>query len=142
MIYAISYELSGISGPSGIVDISKDEVITFAKSTAESALDQLGEWVLVSEWFNLDGEKANPRTVLESGNQEEILNIIVQISYEMKQKKKGYIDYWEYQDIFELIKEHDVMSWCSKPLNNKIIKAKKEYHSVIQSISEEWVLES
>jgi hypothetical protein len=141
MIYAISCELSGILRPGGIVDISKDEVVTFAKSTAEIALDQLGEWVPASEWFNLDGEETDPRTVLESGNQEEILYIIVQISDEMKHKNVGYIDYWEYQDIFELIKEHGVMSWCSEPLKNKIIKAKKEYHSVIQSISEEWVWE-
>ena len=141
MIYAISYELSGISGPGGIVDISKDDVVTFAKSMAKTALDQLGDRVFASEWFSLDGEGTDPITVLESGNQEEILNIIVQISDEMKINNEGYIDYWEYQDIFELIKEHGVMSWCSETLKNKIIKAKKEYHSVIQSISEEWVWE-
>lgn len=139
MLYAVTYEISGIVGPAGFIDTDRDEVVRFAKSIAEVSLDCLGDRVTVHEWYDLEGEEVRDlRSLLKSGDEKEVLDIIGQISDHMKGQKEGNIDIWEYKDIFELVDEHNVMSWCSKSLNKEIARIRKEYFSLIREISDEW----
>lgn len=105
MIFAVTYNIESSTGPGGYIDTSRDEVIKFAKSMAEVALDDMDDLVSSSEWFDLDENEREPRNLLQSNNLEEVKNIIEQIGDVMKVKGFGYIDFWEYGDIFELIKE-------------------------------------
>ena len=56
----------------------------------------------------------------------------------MKVERWGYIDLWEYNDIFQLVEDQHVMSWCSESLKNEIIQLKKTYFALLHSISDEW----
>ena len=138
MLYAVTYNIESSYGPGGYVDTSRDEVIKVAKSMAEVALDQMDDGVSFHEWFDLDGNEEEPRNLLQSDILEEVKNIIEQIGDAMKGGKDGYIDFWEYSDIFELIKEQEVTSWCSESLKDQIAQVKKAYCALVNHLSDEW----
>lgn len=136
MIYAMTYEIEGICG--GSVNTSQMEIINFAKSMAETALDQLDDAISLGEWFDLSGNETEPMKSLLSGDIDEIQDMIGQISDRLKAKKMGFIDLWEYQDIFQLIEYHDVTSWCSKSLKDHIATARKANCGLVQEFANEW----
>ena len=138
MLYAVTYELVGISGPGGSVARSEEEVVRFAQSLAEVALDQLGDAVPFADWYDLEGNDAKPRALLLSSDMEEVRNVITQISDQMKAQGQGYIDFWEYSDIFELVCDQQVELWCTSSLKKRIAEIRKEYYSIVHEISDEW----
>ncbi len=138
MLYAVTYKLEGIFGPGGYADTTLDGVIKVAKSMAEIVLDQMDDGVYLHEWFGLDGNENEPRNLLQSDSLEELKNIIQQIGNAMNEGKDGYIDFWEYSDIFELIKEQEVTSWCSESLKDRIARVKKAYFALVNHLSDEW----
>lgn len=138
MLYAVIYEIEGITLPSGYVNTSRDEVIRVAKSIAEMALDQMGDAISLYDWYDSDGNEAEPFKLLQSANLEEVKNIVIQISDDMKGERSGYIDFLEYSDIFELIKEQEVTSWCSASLKEEITQVKKAYFALVHHLSDDW----
>ncbi|PKL41996.1 MAG: hypothetical protein CVV41_16225 [Candidatus Riflebacteria bacterium HGW-Riflebacteria-1] len=138
MIYAMTYEINGICGPAGLLDQAREKVIQFAASMARIALDQLGDAVGLIEWQNLSGEEVDPRKQLESQDIEEVVNILEQRSDCLKEQSAGYIDLWEYSNVFDLIAEQGVESWCSSELKDQIAVARKAYFAVVNDIANEW----
>lgn len=138
MIYAVYCELEGIISPGGVVNSKREEVINHAKSMAVIGLDLLDDAVNLVEWYDLNGEETDPYKMLQSDNLDEVENIIVQISDEMKTGNVGCIDLGKYEDLFEFIDSQDVNSWCSGSLKAGITTLKKEYFGMINKISDEW----
>lgn len=139
MLYAITFEINSIFSPGGSVKTTRAEIIGFAKSMAKLALDQLGDAVSFVEWFDLNGEETSPHKSLQSGDIDEIENIIGQISDTMQVHNLGYIGLWEYEDIFHLIEDQDVISWCSTSLKDRIATARKAYFGLVHELANEWV---
>lgn len=139
MLYVVTYEIEGICGPGGSVNTSRDEIIRFAKSMAEIALDQMGDDVSFGEWFDLDGNETDPQKLLQSNDLDEVTNIISQISDAMKSQRAGYLDLWEYSDVFQLIEEHEVIAWCSAALKDQITQVRKAYFALVRDLSDEWL---
>lgn len=139
MIYAVYCELEGIMSPGGVVKLDREEVTIYAKSMASIGLDLLDDTVNLVEWYDLNGEETDPYKMLQSDNLDEVENIIVQISDEMKTGNVGCIDLRKYEDIFEFIEDQNVNSWCSKSIKDRIYDLKKEYFSIINDISDEWI---
>jgi hypothetical protein len=139
MLYAVTYQIEGICGPGGSVDTSRDEIMRFAKSMAEIALHQMDDAVSVVEWYDLDGNETDPRKLLQSNDLDEVANIISQISDAMKSQRAGYLDLWEYGDIFRLIEEHEVTTWCSEALKDQIAQVQKVYFALVRNLSDEWL---
>jgi hypothetical protein len=138
MLYAVTYEIKGISGPAGSLDTNRGEIIEFAKSMAEVALDQMGDDIFSYDWYDLEENEADPRKLLRSSDINQVANAISQVSEFMKTEQLGYIDFWEYGDIFQLIEEQEVRSWCSISLQNQIELVKKAYFALVRGISDEW----
>jgi hypothetical protein len=111
----------------------------FAKSMAETALDQMDDAVSVVEWYDLDGNETDPRKLLQSNDLDEVANIISQISDAMKSQRAGYLDLWEYGDVFRLIEEHEVTTWCSEALKDQIAQVQKVYFALVRNLSDEWL---
>ncbi len=139
MLYAITYEIEGISGPGGAIKTSQKDIVDLAKPMAETALYQLDDAVSLGEWYNLEGEDTDPRKILYLDDIDEVINIIGQISDAMKADKVGYIDLHEYEDIFQLIEDQDVTSWCSSSLKDSIAKVRKDYFGLVHELSDEWL---
>ena len=139
MLHAVTFKIEGICGPAGYVDTSRDKVIRHAKSIAEVALDQMGDGVSFHEWFDLEGNEAEPFNLLQSADLIEVENIVVQISDAMKGEGSGCIDVHEYSDLFQLIEDQNFDSWCSASLKDRITEVKRAYFSLIQAISDEWI---
>ncbi len=138
MLYVVTYNIEGIYGPGGYVDTSRDEVIRFAKSLAELALDQMDDAVSIHEWFDVNGNEEQPRHLLRSNKVEEVKHIIEQISDTMKSEDLGYVDFWEYGDIFKLIEDQQFTSWCSESLKDQITQVKKAYFALVNHLADEW----
>ena len=138
MLYAVTYEIVGIMGPGGALDTSHERIVDFATGVAEVALDHLGDSANFVEWADLSDEVLKPAALLSSDDPVELIHEINQISDELKSQREGYIGFWEYQDIFELIREHDVESWCTQPLKRRIADIRRSYHRLISDLSDEW----
>jgi uncharacterized protein YfkK (UPF0435 family) len=137
MIYAVSYEIDGLLNPGGLISTSQADVIDRCKSLVENSLSIFGD-VLDGEWLDLDEQPANPTVIFQIGSIEEKLNILSQVSDEMKSQKYGYIDYWEYSDIFDLIKDQNTLAWCSDSMKDRIKLLRKEYFDLLVDLSDEW----
>jgi hypothetical protein len=138
MIYAVTYKLSDLIGPAGYVSENKDEVLAHAVEIAAIALDQMDDAVALSDWYDLKGGNADPRNLLSAASEGERRNTIQQISDHLKSENSGFIDLWEYADVFSLIEEHDVETWCSDRLRKVIFECRKNVSSLLQLIAEEW----
>jgi hypothetical protein len=138
MLYAVTYELEGIQGPGGYVSRSRSEVLGFAKGIAEVVLDQLGDAVSIEEWYDLNGEEANPRILLQSDDPDQVTDVISQISDAMKAERSGYLDLKEYTNLFELADAEGVESWCSSTLRARLHELRKGYWAVVDELSAEW----
>jgi len=138
MLYAVTYEIEAVWGPGGFVATTREDVVGVAKSIAEIALDQLDDAVNAIDWFDLEGNDADARVLLQSEHIEELVNVISQISEEIMIDESGYICLWEYSDLFELVDGHNVKSWCTESLKMEITRVRKEYFSLVDKISDEW----
>ena len=138
MFYTCVYELEGIWGPCGFVATTRDEVVEVAKSMAQLALDQMDDAVSTYEWYDLNGNAADPRALLNSNDVDELVGIVAQISDSMKGSREGYIDLSEFKDIFELIESHKVDSWCSPELRDQIASVRQAYFGLMHDLNEAW----
>jgi hypothetical protein len=138
MIYALTFEFKGFVDPGGSASSSQDEIIKYARSMAEIALDHFEDALSFDEWCDLNQDPVDPRELLKSDDPDELKNIISQISDALKADRHGYIDLWEYNDLFELIKDHEVPSWCDEPLKSEIATVRKDYFTLMHHISDEW----
>jgi hypothetical protein len=109
-------------------------VLALAADIAALALDQMGDAVGLSDWYDLDGNEADPRKLLLTPNADELVNAIEQISDHMKGDKSGYIDLWKYSDVFALIEEQSVEDWSSKRLKNTILECRTNTANLLRLI--------
>ncbi len=137
MLYVLTYEFVGILSQSGFVNESYEDAIKFAKSMAKIGLDQIDDHNSY-DWFNLSGDEIESEELLLSDDFEEIKNHISQINDSLISNKLGYIDFLEYQDIFEVIKDQNVESWCSPTIKKEISILRKKYNDLIYNLSKEW----
>jgi len=138
MIYAVTYNIRDIVGPAGYVSENKDEVLAHAVEIAAIALDQMDDAVPLSDWYDLKGDNADPRNTLHATGVDEHRYAIQQISDHLKSENSGFIDLWEYADVFSLIEEHNVETWCSDRLKKAIVECRRNISSLLQTIAEEW----
>ena len=138
MIYAVTYEIVGITGQEGAVDVSRERILEFAKNMAQVALDHLGDSVNFVDWYDLNGDEIETNALLTSADADELTDSISQISDELKCQREGWIDLWEYSDLFELVKEHYVEEWCSQQMKQRIADVRREYYGLVYDLSEEW----
>ncbi len=138
MLYTCYFEIDGIVGPSGYVSDSRDEIVEAAKGMGEIALDQMDDATSTYEWYDLSGNAADPRTLLDSDDSDEVLNVVAQISDTLKPRGDGFIDVAEFNDIFELLEWHRVSSWCSAELRDQIKALGTARAEVLHRLSDEW----
>jgi hypothetical protein len=138
MIYLIMSELEGICSLSGYVDEDKDAVVAHAVEMAKLALDYLDDAVTFSEWYDLSSAEADPRVLLKSRNEKERLNIISQISDNLKGDNRGCLDFYEFPDVFALIAHHEVETWCSDELRRAIDDCRRSFAGLVRLLNEEW----
>jgi len=137
MLYVVTYNIKGIYGPGGTL-------LRLGMKLSELP----GRWRkwLWTKWMTpypfMSGsilmEMKDNRESSSVNNLEEVKHIIGQISDTMKSEDFGYIDFWEYGDVFELIEGQQVSSWCSEALENQIAQAKKSYFALLNQLSYEW----
>lgn len=138
MLHSVTYRLDGIYGPGGYVSADRADAIEYAVSLANVALDQLGDYVSVTEWFDCSGNEVNPRDLLGTTDLDEVANMVGQISDTLKGQDMGHLDLLTYDDLFELLAAHHVTEWCSPGLREKISAARTACHDVVVALAEEW----
>ena len=138
MIYSLSFDIEGVYGPGGYAGESLPEVIGFATPLAVVALDHLGDGVSEMGWFNVAGEEANPRELLEQDEPRQVAHVVSQISDALKCRDMGHIDISTHETLLDLVEDQDVLSWCSGTLRNRIELLKIEQASLLTALVSEW----
>jgi hypothetical protein len=137
MIYAVGYEIEGLTGPGGYVSASQADVIDQCKVLVQNSLLIFGD-SLDAEWLDIDEKAVNPIDIFQTGSIDQKLHILSQVSDELKGQKKGYIDYQEYDDVFGFVSDQNALSWCANSTKEKIVQLRNNYMTLIQDLSEEW----
>jgi len=77
-------------------------------------------------------------SALNSERTDEVIYYIKDMGERMLLNGLGYIQLFEYNDIFSFIEAQDVESWCSESLKKKIKSFNNIHSSLISDISQEW----
>lgn len=137
MIYVVTYNLESVLGPGGFMSESRDEVMTCAVTWARQGLASLDDYVNLAEWYGDDGEPIEG-SALWTADDTVIVSLLDQISDAMRTERHGYVDVFEYPDLFEAVKSHDVEAWASDEALQSIRDARKAYLRAISIVADEW----
>ena len=138
MLYSLHYYLDGISGEGGAIDTNRAAIVDHAASLAKVAVDMLGDWVTVLEWYDAKGEPTDVESLFKTNDEDELEHAVSEVSEAMKGQRLGYIDIHEHDDLFALIKHHRVAEWVQEPLRERIAATKRAYFHLMTDISDEW----
>lgn len=138
MLYALTYQLDGVTGHNGALGCSRDEMIQHCKEMTAIAIDHLREHALRAEWFDASGSEAALGELLVCADPNEVLSFCGQVNALLQANGLGFIAFAEYGTLFDLVDEQEVLRWCSAGLRARLIDLRTSYFALVQALSEEW----
>lgn len=147
MLHSLVYSLDGVYGPAGSVSKSRSAIVAQAADIAKTAADFLGDYLSIlddqcapsgeeDDEVELESERIVKQ--LDSNDDGEREEAILEISELLKSKQLGYIDIHTHGDLFSLVDYHGALEWVSPGLKARLQAARTEYQRLVIDMDDEW----
>ncbi|WP_286235598.1 hypothetical protein [Thalassotalea sediminis] len=133
-----TFQILGVCDNAGFVYKSFHEAVMGILPFAETALDHIYEYATANDWFDLDGNSIEAFELLSVKSDLELAHRYRQLDDLMKVNGVGFIQLFEYENVFELIKDQNIEQWCSEKLKCEILELKKSEGRFLYNLEQEW----